>query len=169
MDIQEVFGKIGFDGRMFLFNVINFLVVLILLRKFFFNKLMEALDARQAKINEGLEDAERYRHEVTMAQQRSDEIISDARTEANTIVLKAQEEARTGAEVILSDAREQVEAERAKAEEQIELSRRKMIADLKKETADLAILATEKIIKEKLDSKRDREIIDEYLSQLDSK
>ncbi len=44
-----------------------------------------------------------------------------------------------------------------------------MIASLKKETADLAIMATEKIIKEKLDKKRDREIIDSYLDQLEEK
>jgi F-type H+-transporting ATPase subunit b len=102
-----------------------------------------------------------------MSEQKSDELISDARTKANKIVIKAEAEAKLVAEEIKAKALAESDEALAKSRTQIENERKQMIGRLKKETADLAIMATEKIIREKLDQKKDKALIESYLNRLE--
>lgn len=167
MDIAEILGKIGFDGKMFLFNIINFLVVLFLVRKFLFGKIVSTIDQRKEEIKTGLENAERFKSELAMAEQKSDELISAAKAKANKLVIAAEAEANVVAEGIKSEAATEAEAIIAKAHEKTRQEREQMIARIKKETADLAIMATEKIIREKLNDAKDKQLIESYLDKLE--
>ncbi|HEX9804794.1 MAG TPA: F0F1 ATP synthase subunit B [Candidatus Dojkabacteria bacterium] len=166
MDILEILGKIGFDWKMAVISVINFLVVLLIISKFIFAKIGESVEERQKIIQKGLEDADRVANELSMAEQKYNDIIKDAQKEANSIITDAEANAQTVAQDIKSKANDEAEEIKTKAQEQISKERSMMLDKLKRETADLAILATEKILKDKLDQKSDKALIEDYLNTI---
>lgn len=166
MDIGAVLGKIGFDPSTFIVTIINFLIVFFVLRKFVFTKLMDTIENRQAIIQKGLEDAEKAGHELSMAEQKANEIIEESKVEANKIVAESKDEAVKVSELERSSTEKELQRIREEADKRIEEDRSKMIDEIKKDAADLAILATEKIIENKLDSEEDKKLINSYLDNL---
>ncbi|MBU4369492.1 ATP synthase F0 subunit B, partial [Patescibacteria group bacterium] len=59
MDLQRILGNLGFDWRMALANLVNFLIIFFVLKKYAFKPIKEKLEEREKKIKTGLEDAEK--------------------------------------------------------------------------------------------------------------
>lgn len=146
MDILEILGKIGFEWKVFLFNLVNFIIVALLLQKFFFKKVMGTIEARQQLIAQGVQNAEAAKSELAMSEQKGEEIIKAAKQEANEVVKQAVESANEAASKIKQANEAELEAMRAKAKEQQVKEREQMLADFKQEAADLVVLATEKLL-----------------------
>ncbi len=146
VDIIEILGKIGFDWRMALFSLINFLVVFFLLSKFFFKKISETLQTRQAEIQKGLEDAEKAKYDLAMANQKYDELVGNAKVKANEIVNAAIIDAKDVSNKIKTETELEIENMRAQAEKNLAKERGRMIEDVRKSASNLVVSATEKLI-----------------------
>jgi len=92
--MEEILSKIGFDYRVALANLINFLIVLWILQKFAFPKIQEVLSERQAKIRKGLRDAEEAKQAKIDAEKSAESTRDSAHTEARVIVAGGQSEAK---------------------------------------------------------------------------
>lgn len=160
-----IFGALGIDWRLLLLQVLAFGILVWLLGKFVYPPLVRAIDKREQKIaesisaaNEAEARAEQTQKEVSallaQAREDADDILARSHSEATAQVAEAEEKARARAEQIVKDAHAQLEADVAKAR-----------AALKKDTAELVALATERVLHEKVDSKRDAELIDRALSK----
>lgn len=154
MNIMEILGKMGFNWRMALANLVNFLIIFWLLKKYAWKPLQKTIQEREDKIDKGLEDAKRAASEVTMAKENYDQKINEAKKEANLIIAKASEQGRSMISKAAEDASEKAEKIVTNAKEIIEKEKEKMKEDLKQETVEIAIEITEKILKEKLDDKK---------------
>jgi F-type H+-transporting ATPase subunit b len=86
MDILEVLGKIGFDWRVALVNLFNFLIVFLILKKFAFKPIENILERRRKKIEQGLKDAKKSRDILLQTEDLSEDIIKKAKNDANLIV-----------------------------------------------------------------------------------
>ena len=149
MDILEILGKIAFDPKIFLFNLINFAIVAALLWKFFFTKMIKNIETRQEEIERGLQTAEMAETEIVMAKQKSEELIEEAKIEAGNIVKEGVVKAKDAVEKVKAEADEEVERLHEKARTQIENERSKMMQDFKEEASELVVLATHKLLAEK--------------------
>lgn len=98
--MQELFQNLGINGKLLFAQIANFLLILFLLKKFVFGKLIAHLEARRKRIEEGLE--------LTEAAEREMKRIEDARD-------RELKEARAQAEAVMSEARGDVEEKRKKA------------------------------------------------------
>ncbi|GAB4284121.1 MAG: hypothetical protein Kow0081_1120 [Candidatus Dojkabacteria bacterium] len=168
MDLQAVADSLGFDARLALFSTINFLVVFVLLYIFLFKRIGKFLNERQNKINESLENAKKLENAIEIAEQEKAKIIKMASNKANEILNKSKEDAEKTASAIKAAAIADAEKMQSDAKMRIDAERSDMIKDLKTRTAELAILATQKILDAELDEERDKEIINEYLDKLDN-
>lgn len=159
MDIAQILGNLGFDWRIALANLVNFLLILWILKKFAFKPIEKVLKDREDKIKKGVEDAERASAEFLMAKQTCEKTIVDAKEEANKIIASSTERA----EKILADAKtaqeEQTKQIVAKAKTAIQLEKDKMMQDVKKEVIELVISTSEKFIKEDLTKAKQEEFI----------
>lgn len=167
MDFGEVFEKIGFEWQMAVINGINFLIFFYLLNRFVFGKVGRTLHERQDKIEKSIIDAENLEKEVAEANKKSASIIAEAEKEANLIVQEHKEKAKNEAEKIKEEAKDEISKMESKSKQKIANDKVEMIKEIKAQTADLAILATEKIISEKLDSDEDNKLINDYLDKID--
>jgi F-type H+-transporting ATPase subunit b len=150
-----------------LWTLLAFGTTLILLRKFAFPRIQSALEKRARAVAETIDAAERtrqeadkileeYRERLREAREQADEIVSRARKAAD----KTQDEARIHAketrEEMLSDARRDIEQETRRA-----------IGQIRREVADLTVIATEKVTRKTLDDEDHRRLIDEALQEFD--
>lgn len=130
MDVMKILGNLGFDWPVALANFLNFLIIFFLLKKFAFGPIKKVIAERQARIAEGLENAQKADTALMMADEKKKEITADARLEANkilaeakrqaiTIVTKAKEEAAVEAEGVMRAAREKMLLERVEMERQV--------------------------------------------------
>jgi F-type H+-transporting ATPase subunit b len=150
-----------------IWTLLVFLGAFLLLRKFAWPQITEALDKRQRAIEESIDTAEQTRAEAAKLLEEYRERLREARSQADDIVARA----RKAGEV---QEREALDAARAKREELLEQTRRdiqaetrRAIQEIRGEVADLTVLATEKVTRKTLDEQDQRRLVEEALRELD--
>lgn len=162
-EAPEGIAALGFDAKAFLIQLVTFLLVFYILKRYVFGRIIKTLEDRRETIEEGLRlttemvaQRDKLDQEVTetraKARKEADEILARTSEQASIIIKEAEEAAKTKAEALMVEARKKIEEETTRA-------RRKLEA----EVADLVIEATETIIEEKLDSKKDASLLSRAL------
>jgi F-type H+-transporting ATPase subunit b len=160
-----LFEALGLDAKMLIEQALAFLILVAILAKFVYPALVKAIDSRREQIEAGMQEAKQAEEALataeakvadmlTDARKEADDIIARTQQEANSMIADAEEKAKGRAEQIVTDARAQLDTDIAKA--------RRM---LKEETIQLVALATEKVVGEKLDERKDANLIKEALQE----
>ncbi len=158
-------ADLGINLPVLIANIVNFLVLLIILRMVAWGPLMKILDERREKIAASLSTAEQVKVQAAESERLVQEQMESARREGQALVAQAQEiSSRIQAEA-QTTAQAQTEATLARARNEIQLERDSAIAELRKEFADLTIAAAEKVINSSLDRNAHKRLIDEALAQ----
>jgi F-type H+-transporting ATPase subunit b len=158
-----VAGKLGLDATYFVGQLITFGIVLFILWKWVFTPVAQKLTERTEKIEKAMSDADRITKEKQEFEMWKNEQMSGARKEAAAIVTEAQSEANKAKDQTLLITKRDQEKIVAQAKAQIEQEKNQALASAKSELADLVTSAAEKILKQKLDNKKDQELIKESL------
>ncbi len=145
---------------------ISFFIVFGLLAKFAFPALRKAMAAREEKIREDLEAAERTRVESEQERRRYQEQIANAREEAGRII----EEARQAGEAVRADVVARAEQEaaeiRSRAEADVALQRERLLSELRGEVASMSIDLASRIVERNLDTEANRQLVDSFIEQV---
>ncbi len=146
-------------------QLINFFILLVLLRLLLYGPVMRMLDERARRVREGMEAAEASKEKATETERDVQARLDEARTEGQALVGQAQEIANRIQEEARQAARQEGEALLARARKEIELERDSAIAELRKEFGDLTVSAAEKVIGQSLDRQAHQRLIDEVLAE----
>ncbi len=145
---------------------LGFLLLVLLLKKFFWSAILKILDERRARIEQDLAQAQQQRTELAALQRelarRLEQIDEEARAKIQQTVLEGrriageiQEEARVAARQILEKANDTIALEVAKAK-----------VTLRDELVDMTIEAVEDVLRQKLDPSTDRALVTRILDEL---
>jgi F-type H+-transporting ATPase subunit b len=161
-------AALGIDPIAIILQAGTFLVLFVLLNKFGLNKIVASLKDRQDTIAEGLKNAHEIEEQKQALIEENEAILKKARKEADAIIGKSHEEA--GAIVSEAQARANKQAEEivAKAKAQTEEDQAKARAALKTEILGLVSAATETILDEKIDDKKDSSLISRAINQAEA-
>jgi len=158
-------GSLGINLPVLIAQIVNFTILLVLLRLVAWGPLMKMLDERRERIRESLSAAELARAQVAESERQVQEQVEAGRRDAQNLITQAQEISAR----IQGDARTQAQADAeamlARARNEIQLERDTAIADLRREFADMTISAAEKVIGSSLDRNSHQRLIDEALAQ----
>lgn len=159
-------AALGLDWRALLFQVLNFGILLWLLKRFAYQPIIQILQERRQKIEEGLTTAEVM---VTERQQLAEQkrmVLARVQTEAAALLKASHEKAHK----LLAESEHQarVQQQQTLAETEAKISQRMAQAqrELRQELASLVAQAVEQIIDLKLDEGKDRELIESRINQL---
>ncbi|MEL0630661.1 F0F1 ATP synthase subunit B [Psychromonas aquatilis] len=134
--------------------------------KYVWPPLLDAIEARQKKVADGLTQAERAGKDLELAQVKSTEKLKEAKAQAAEIIDQANKR-RTQ---IVEEAKNEAEAERnkiiAQGEAEVEAERNRAKEELRRQVATLAIAGAEKIIKRSIDKEANSDIIDKLVAEL---
>lgn len=160
-------GLVAPNTGVMIWTLIAFVITILVLRKFAFPAIADALDKRQRAIEEAIDHANQtkeeadallvdYRARLTEARAQADELLEKARKTAESQQAEALEKSRVQREDILAQAQRDIESATAKAKQ-----------ELRREVADLTVTATEKITRRTLTGDDQQRLLDEALGELD--
>ncbi|HEX3510060.1 MAG TPA: F0F1 ATP synthase subunit B [Solirubrobacteraceae bacterium] len=148
-------------------TIVVFLISLFILRRAVFPRIGEALDKRAKTINGEIDTAHQVREEAEKVLEEYRERLKEARAQADEIVQRARQSADTHEQEAKAKGQEILAEAAKKGERDIEAATRRALDDIRKEVADLTILATEKVTRKTLDSDDQRKLVEQALSELD--
>jgi F-type H+-transporting ATPase subunit b len=161
--MSEFFTRLGINAPTLITQLVTFVILLLLLRMVAFKPIMRMMDERSKRIKESLEQAESLKQQSAKAEEDLKQQIQQASREGQDRIAraiqagedvkhKAEEDAKTEAEKLLNRARQEIRHERDEA-----------IDGVRREFADLTVLAAGKVIEKSLDKADHRALIDKVL------
>ena len=145
-------------------QIFNFAIVFIVLRVWVFRPILGLLEKRRHAIAQGLEDARIAAEARANAERDAQEIIAKAQVESAQKVRDATERAEAAGKDVLTRAESDASKARETALAEVAQERDKILADMRGQIAALAMAATQKLLGESLDEKRQHALIDEFFS-----
>jgi F-type H+-transporting ATPase subunit b len=160
------FNAFGVDVFKLAFQVINFLLILYLLNRFLFKRVLALLDERQERIAKGLEDAEAAARDRELARAEREAALDGARKEAASMIARATKIAEDSRTETVAAARAEAEQVMARATEEITAEKERAIAELRSQVADLALEAAGRLVKAEMNAPTQRRLVEEFLAEV---
>ena len=148
-------------------TLVVFVATMVLLKRLAFPAISQALERRQKAIEDSIDTAERTRQEADKLLAEYRERLKEARAQADEIVQRARQAAETHEQEGKNRGQELVAEAAQKAERDIAAATERALSDIRKEVADLTIMATEKVTRKVLDEADQRRLVEEALKELD--
>ncbi len=146
-----------FSVGLFVMQAVILLILILLMRKFAWKPILNALDERETGIEDALKSAENAKKEMENLQASNQKLLQEARTEREAML----KEAREMKTKMIEDAKTEAQTEAGKliaqAQASIETEKKAAIADLKSQVANLSIEIAEKVVKDELSNKDKQE------------
>jgi F-type H+-transporting ATPase subunit b len=159
------FASLGINLPLLVVFIINFIILLVMLRLFLYKPVLKVLDERAKRTKEAMELAEATKQEFEQAKTEVQKQIEKGRQEAQAIIAQALQTGERLKEESRSEATKQAQVLIDRARSELEAERDKIVGDLRREFVDISIAAAEKVIKETLDKERHRKLIEETLQE----
>lgn len=160
------FDAFGVDLFKLAFQIVNFLLLLYLLNRFLFKRVLGLLDERQARIGKGLEEAAAAARDRELAHAEREAALDEARKEAQAMIARATRIAEDSRVEIVAAARAEAEKVGARARDEIVAEKEKAIAELRSQVADLALLAAGRLVSAEMSTPTQRRLVEEFLTEL---
>lgn len=160
--------NLGIQFNSFIFQLINFGIVLVILNKFLFKPVQDALAKRQGKIDQSLKDAEKIEARVKKVQTEIQEKLDEAAKEANKIIADGRKTAEATASQKLEETQEKIQKMLEQNKQAMAQKETEILESVKSQVGDLAKAATEKVLMEYLSEADRKKITQQALKQISS-
>jgi F-type H+-transporting ATPase subunit b len=150
-----------------IWTLLAFGVTLYLLNRFAFPRIAEALDRRRVAIEESIDHAERTKREADELLEEYRARLREAREQAEQIVVRARRASDSLQDDAKAAASKQREELLASTRRDIEAETRRALEEIRKEVANLTVVATEKVTRKSLTPEDHRRLIEEALGEVD--
>lgn len=166
---MEIIKNFGVNPILLAAQIINFLIIFFLLKKFLYKPVLELLKKRQTMIQQGIRQAEESRLKLEkvvieeknilrQAQLQAKKVIEEARQESIELTLQMNATAKKQTEEMLKDAKDQIARESALAEKKLALN-----------TSKIAISFLEKALADVFSAKEQKEVVSNALRKISAK
>ncbi len=152
-------GILGLSAESFIIQLITFILVFALLKKFAFNRIVRMLDERHKTIDDGVRMGMRMEEAKVKLDEDVAKTLRKARTEADDIIAAAQKESREVVREAEKSGQRKADSMIADAEVRIEEDAKHARGKLEKELIGLVSEATETVVGEKVDARKDAELV----------
>ena len=150
-----------------IWTLILFGITLFVLSKYAFPRIGEALEKRANAIRENIEAAERQREEADELLAEYRQRLKEAREQADDIVARSRKASEAAVAEATADGKAKREELVAAARSDIEAETKRSLDQIRKEVADLTVLATEKVTRKSLDDDDQKRLVEEALAEVD--
>ncbi|MEY2665109.1 MAG: F0F1-type synthase subunit b, F-type H+-transporting ATPase subunit b [Candidatus Parcubacteria bacterium] len=147
--MEQLIHAFGIDARLILLQVVNFGLLMAILTYFLYKPVLKILAEREAKIAKGIKDAEEAEKALAVAEEEKRGIIAAANKDAQAMEVRATEHAAQKAEQIVADAHKKAEQVIKDAGDRGSEMKSQALKETEAEIAKLAVLAAEKVLKER--------------------
>lgn len=161
-------GLFAIDPGLSIWTIVVFLVVLFVLGKFAWGPLLDAVESREQGIRNAIDEAKEMRREAQQLLDEHKKQLADARRQAQEVVAEGREAGERLRKEVEAGARKEADRMLERARREIERERDMALESIRKDAVDLALAAASRILQERLDQAEDRELVERYLSRVES-
>ncbi len=158
-------GELGFDLGSILWQLVAFGLLLFVLHRFMYQPTLKMLDARAARVQEGLAQAEEARRQSEAAQREYERSLDEARRAGQELMAEATRSAERARQEIHDQARRDATHMVEEARQQIQTERRQALASVRDDIVDLSIEATRRVLQGGIDEEVQRRLIGRLLQE----
>lgn len=162
-ETESGIAALGVDLKALLLQILTFVIVFLLLKRFALDKIVAALDQRRTTIDQGVELGQEMSRQKQALDQDVQKILQHARLEADKIIASSHNEAAALIKAAEATASHKVEVMLADAHSRIDEDIQHARRGLEKDIIGLVAEATEVLIEEKLDSQKDVSLVQKVL------
>jgi F-type H+-transporting ATPase subunit b len=157
--------QLGINPTFLLAQIVNFLVLWFILSRFLFPSVLKTLAERRNRIRDSLTEAERVKQETVATRADFERQVAEERRKAQEAIAQAARTAEEVREKIIAEAQTEADKMKTQARQEIGQEREQMLADLKRQVVDLAIMAANRVVGQTLDEKTQRQLIQDFMGQ----
>jgi F-type H+-transporting ATPase subunit b len=158
-------GALGLDAWGLAVQLVAFIVFVYLFWRYALGPITNMLDERSSRIAESMAAADKMRQELAATTARNEEILAEARRQAQQIIVQAREVGDATVARAQKEAGEQADAYLARAQATLRQETEQARLQLRQELADLAVMAAGRIVKKELDPAAQSRLIEETLAE----
>ncbi|MBI3231567.1 MAG: F0F1 ATP synthase subunit B [Candidatus Doudnabacteria bacterium] len=159
-------GSLGINLKLFIAQLVNFGIILLVLWKWVFTPVAKKLTARTERVEKAMRDASNTEKAKNEFFQWKETEMARVRSQTTAIITSAQNEAAKAKQQIMDETKKEQEKVIQQAKVKIEEEKNSAVREVKSQMADLVTLASEKILRKKLDEHQDEELIKESLKTI---
>ncbi|GLB59056.1 F0F1 ATP synthase subunit B [Cytobacillus sp. NCCP-133] len=159
----------GFNGGDILYQLVMFIILLALLKKFAWGPLMGIMQQREEHIASEIEAAEESRAEAKKLLEEQRNLLKEARTEAQGLIESAKKQGDVQREEIIAAARTESDRIKESAKLEIEQQKEQAVAAIREQVASLSVLIASKVIEKELSAADQEKLINEYIQEAGEK
>jgi F-type H+-transporting ATPase subunit b len=164
----EIMHQLGIEPATIVVEMVGFVLLLVLLKRFLWTPVTSYLEQRQMDIAQTYDKVEHTRQEMERLRSEYEQRLASIEAEARAQIQQAVKEAQEVREHILAEARQQAEKMIRDAEEAIRYEREKALAEMRTQVVDLTLLATSRILQESVDDAKHRKMVEDFIDQVAS-
>jgi F-type H+-transporting ATPase subunit b len=164
-DSSSGIGALGFSGTDFVIQLITFLLAFLILRRWAFSPIIKVMRERRETIDRGVSLGEQLEKEKEDLDSKVEDLLNEARTQADKIISGAEDSARQAVREAETAAREKADGIVGEAQIRIEQEAARVRTKLEQDIVGLVSEVTEVIIEEKVDAKKDAQLIAKALKE----
>lgn len=148
------------------FTIINFIILYLFLKRFLFKKVQDFMTSRSNAVEKNIKNAKKNFEESSNLREESEKKLQAAQVEGRQIVAEYKSRANTLSDEIISEAKKEAEGILKRARVDAEREKEKAKEDIKEQIVTLSLLLASKSIREQLDEKKHHEIINDFLNEV---
>lgn len=165
---MEILSKFGFDLKLFVAQIVNFLVLAFLFKKFLYKPILKTLKDRRDAIKKSIEDSENARKALEDAQQMTDTMMQKASKEAERIIREARSISEEVRDEIIQNAKAESQKMMQETKKQIQQEREGFVKESKAVALEISRKILEQTITKLFDKKVQKELIEKGIKQIGS-
>jgi F-type H+-transporting ATPase subunit b len=165
MDVfKEILKVLNFNGSEMIVQIVNFLILLVILRIFFWKPVLKLLDERKQKIADEQQKAENLRKDTELLKDQFEAKLNSIEAQAKAMIQEAEAKAKQRAEEIQAKARQEAQKaiECGSAEIQFQIAKAK--EELKQQTIEFTMQAAEQLVEKKFTADDDKKLVAEFIN-----
>ncbi|WP_308548014.1 F0F1 ATP synthase subunit B [uncultured Selenomonas sp.] len=151
----------------FFAQILNFLILVAILRALCYKPVVRMIKAREDKIAESLAKADSDVAEAEELKKDYQAQLAEAREKAQAIVDKAEKVAASNRETSLQDTKREIEQMKKAAQAEIQRDRERAADQLKKEIVALSLLAAGKVVEKNMEASENEALVGDFIDKLD--
>lgn len=163
---MELIESLGINAKLLIIQGVGFLVLLFVLKKYLFGRILDAIKARTDEVKETYDKSEKDREEAEKCKIEYQKKLKEAGIEADRKIQEAIKEAKSVADDIVQKSNESAADIKAKAQNEIEYARKQALADVRNQVVNLTILSSSKLIEQSVNDDTARKLVDDVINDV---
>lgn len=162
---MEIIKEFGINPILLLAQIVNFTILLLLLKKFLYKPILKVLEDRKSTVAKSLKQAEEIEKRLEQTALEQEKLLKSAAAESNKIISDSKKEAHELAEKTLEQTKQTINDMLEKNEARLKTEKDQMLIEVKKELTDLVVATTLKVSKKTFSKEDNKKIIDETIRE----